>query len=247
MVWGNLLPLSSEQFKIQSNVRMQVQTTGLRGISWNSTHTCQLKRKALTLPMVEQRGSQKVTCLWPLNDVFQSEMHRAGVQLVVCHDGQSILIFSVSDVQNFDFQLVINITPSKSRPLDKDRYKIHFWWGLCVSSARVNGRCTPLSRHWGQSCTRLSSTVHTQDSYSLVRPVRVETGALLTGVLLAFHDVLCTRGAHKPRCTRALVRIPQRLTFRTISTRCGGAVILELAVLPGVARRAGTWVAIQTP
>jgi hypothetical protein len=50
-------------------------------------------------------------------------MHGARVQLVVCRDGQFILIFSVSDVQNFYFQLVINVTPSKWQPLDSDRYK----------------------------------------------------------------------------------------------------------------------------
>lgn len=77
--------------------------------------------------------------------------------------------------------------------------------------------------------------------------MRVETGAVLTGVLLAFHDVLCARGTHKPRSTRTLVRITQRLAFRTISTRRRGAVILQLAVLPGVAGRTGTRVAIQTP
>ena len=143
----------------------------------------------------------------------------------------------------FWFQLVINVTPSKWWLLDKT----HVWQELCVSSARVNGRRAPLSRRRGQSCSRTSSTVHTQDSYSLVRPVRVETGAVLTGVLLAFHDVLCTWGAHKPGRTRALVRIPQRLTFCTISTWRRGAVILQLAVLPSVAGRAGTWIAIQTP
>lgn len=84
-------------------------------------------------------------------------------------------------------------------------------------------------------------------AHTFVRPVRVVTGAVLTGVLLAFHNVLCARGAHKPRRTRALVRIPQRLAFRTIPTRRRGAVILQLAVLPGVAGRAGTRVAIQTP
>ena len=169
-------------------------------------------------------------------------MHRARVQLVVCRDGQFILIFSISDVQNFDFQLVITITPSKWRPLDSDRQrdKIHVWQDLYVSSARVNGRCVHLSHRRGQSCSHPSNTVHTKDSYSLVRPVRVETGAVLTGVLLAFHNVLCARRTHKPRCTRALVRIPQRLAFCTISTRRRGTVILQLAVLPGVAGCAGT-------
>lgn len=77
--------------------------------------------------------------------------------------------------------------------------------------------------------------------------MRVETAAMLTRVLLALHDVLRAGRAHKPRRTRAPVRVPQRLALGAVPTRHGGAVILQLAVLPGVPGRAGTRVAVQAP
>lgn len=84
-------------------------------------------------------------------------------------------------------------------------------------------------------------------SHLLVRSVRVEAGAVPAGILLALHDVLCARGAHESRRTRALVRVTKGLALGAIATRHGGAVILQFAVVTGVARGAGAGVAVQTP
>jgi hypothetical protein len=70
---------------------------------------------------------------------------------------------------------------------------------------------------------------------------------MLAGVLLALHNVLRARGAHKAWGTRALVRVPQGFALGPIAAGHGGAVVLQLAVLSRVPWGTGTRIAVQAP
>ena len=139
LVEGNGLEKSAAsifraEFKKQANVRKR-RTTRLYGVTWNFTHTCWFARN---LGSGCAGGSRKVTCLWPLTDVLQWEIHCAEVQFILLC---SVVLHLATAVQKCDFRLVTNLTPTSG----------DHWTMTCARQDKfLTGRTCFVRKGWRQ-------------------------------------------------------------------------------------------------